>query len=70
MPGHGAAWKLRGVEERTVHLTLELRVDDDALMGRVTSADGSETDFSGWLGLVATIEAQLAPTHAAAEASA
>ena len=26
----------------------------------VTAADGKETDFSGWLGLVATIEALLA----------
>jgi hypothetical protein len=70
MPRGRRAWKLPSVEERTVHLTMELRVDDDALAGRVTAADGSETDFSGWLGLVATIEAQVAPTPAGAEASA
>jgi hypothetical protein len=26
----------------------------------VTTADGTDTDFSGWLGLVATIESLLA----------
>jgi hypothetical protein len=65
-----AGRKLPSVEQRTVHLTLDLRVDNDALTGRVTAADGSETDFSGWLGLVATIEAQLAETIAGAEAAA
>ena len=51
---------LRSVEHRTLNLALELHVADDALTGRVTTADGSDTDFSGWLGLVATIESLLA----------
>jgi hypothetical protein len=55
-----AAWMLRSVELRKINLALELQVADDALTGRVTSADGTDTDFSGWLGLVATIEALLA----------
>ena len=48
------------VEHRNITLALELRLADDALTGRVTDADGKDTDFSGWLGLVATIEALLA----------
>jgi hypothetical protein len=48
------------VEHRQINLALELRLADDALTGRVTAADGTQTDFSGWLGLVATIEARLA----------
>jgi hypothetical protein len=48
------------VEHRKINLALELHVADDALTGRVTAADGTDTDFSGWLGLVATIESLLA----------
>ena len=60
MAGGGASWMLRSVEHRQINLALELQVADDALTGRVTAADGTDTDFSGWLGLVATIEALLA----------
>ena len=45
---------LRFVEHRNITLALELRLADD----------GKETDFSGWLGLVATIEALLAEPDA------
>ena len=48
------------MENRQINLALELHVADDALTGRVTAADGTDTDFSGWLGLVATIESLLA----------
>jgi len=60
MAGAAARWMLRSVEHRKLNLALELHVADDALTGRVTTDDGSDTDFSGWLGLVATIEALLA----------
>jgi hypothetical protein len=60
MAGAGGSPMLRSVEHRNINLALELRLADDALTGRVTAADGKETDFSGWLGLVATIEALLA----------
>jgi hypothetical protein len=56
----GPSWILRRVEHRKINLALELHVADDALTGRVTEADGTDTDFSGWLGLVATIESLLA----------
>jgi hypothetical protein len=51
---------LHSVETRKINLALELHVADEALTGRVTEADGTDTDFSGWLGLVATIESLLA----------
>ena len=51
---------LRSVEPRNITLALEHRRADDALTGRVTAADGKDTVFSGWLGLVATIESLLA----------
>ncbi len=60
MAGGGASRILRCVEHRKINLALELHVADDALTGRVTAADGTDTQFSGWLGLVATIEALLA----------
>ena len=61
---------LRSVEHRTITLALELRLADDALTGRVTAADGTDTDFSGWLGLVATIESRLAEPARETEARA
>jgi hypothetical protein len=67
MAGGRAGWKLRSVESRQITLSLELQVADDALTGRVTAADGTDTDFSGWLGLVATIEALLAEPAPGAE---
>ena len=60
MAGDARSRMLRCVEHRNINLALELRLADDALTGRVTAADGKETDFSGWLGLVATIESLLA----------
>ena len=70
MAGGSAAWMLRSVEHRLINLALELRVADDALTGRVTTPDGNDTDFSGWLGLVATIEALLADAANGAESPA
>lgn len=70
MAGGSPPWMLRSVEPRRINLALELRVADDALTGRVTTSDGTDTDFSGWLGLVATIEGLLADAASTAEAGA
>ena len=70
MAGGSPRWMLRSVEHRHINLALELRVADDALTGRVTSPDVTDTDFSGWLGLVATIEALLADAASGAETAA
>ena len=59
MAGAGQGWMLPFVEHRLINLTLELELADDALTGRVTAPDGTGTEFSGWLGLVATIETVL-----------
>ena len=64
MAGVPGSPMLRFVEHRNITLALELRLADDALTGRVKAADGKETEFSGWLGLVATIEALLAEPDA------
>jgi hypothetical protein len=69
MAAGGGTWMLRSVETRQITLALELQVADDALTGRVTAPDGTDTDFSGWLGLVATIEALLAEPANGAEAT-
>ena len=70
MAGGPRSPMLRSVEHRTINLALELRLADDALTGRVTAADGTDTDFSGWLGLVATIESLLAEPARGTEARA
>ena len=70
MAGGSGSQMLRSVEHRLINLALELRVADDALTGRVTTPDGTDTDFSGWLGLVATFEALLADAATSAESAA
>jgi len=45
------------VEGEAVTITLELRVAGDSLAGRAVDGAGHARDFSGWLGLVAAIDA-------------
>ena len=44
---------------RAVTITLELRLAGDELDGRATDGDGTERDFSGWLGMLVTIDSLL-----------
>jgi hypothetical protein len=45
--------------ERAVTITLELRLAGDDLEGRAIDGAGSERAFSGWLGLLVTIDSLL-----------
>ena len=47
--------------DATLTVTLELRLDGDALSGRATGGDGESIEFGGWLGLLAALDA-LVPT--------
>ena len=72
MAGGPSGWMLRSVEPqniRNINLALQLRLADDALTGSVRTSGGGQTDFSGWLGLVATIEALLADGPGTEEAA-
>jgi hypothetical protein len=53
---------IRAVDETTVTISLELRLMDDSLTGTATGDDGAPRCFSGWIGLMATIDA-LVPTR-------
>jgi hypothetical protein len=44
---------------RAVTITLELRLAGDELDGRATDEGGTERPFSGWLGLLVTIDSLL-----------
>jgi hypothetical protein len=44
---------------RSVTITLELRQAGDELHGRASDGTGSERSFSGWLGLLVTVDALL-----------
>jgi hypothetical protein len=48
-------------------LTLHVRVSGDALTGRLGDGAGLEQEFSGWLGLVAAIDAALSGAAAPPE---
>lgn len=44
-----------------VNFTLSLRVDGDDVVGTATDDDGAVRSFSGWLGLLGTIDALACP---------
>ena len=48
---------LGAMDEPTLTVTLELRVDGDALSGRATGENGESIEFDGWLGLLAALDA-------------
>jgi hypothetical protein len=52
---------------RAVTITLDLRLAGDELDGRASDGSGDERSFTGWLGLLVTIDALLneAPEQAA-----
>jgi hypothetical protein len=52
---------------RAVTITLDLRLAGDELDGRASDGNGTDRPFSGWLGLLVTIDALLnaAPDQAA-----
>ena len=52
---------------RAVTITLDLRLAGDELDGRASDGTGIDRSFSGWLGLLVTIDALL---NAAPEAEA
>ncbi len=44
---------------RAVTITLDLRLAGDELDGRASDGNGTDRPFSGWLGLLVTIDALL-----------
>ena len=44
---------------RAVTITLELRLAGDELDGRATDGTGTDRPFSGWLGMLVTIDSLL-----------
>jgi hypothetical protein len=51
--------KLAFVTPREINLRLSCRVDGDEVAGHVSDGIGDGRDFSGWLGLLAAIDALL-----------
>ena len=47
---------------KTVKVSLELQVVDDSLSGSASNGTGAQRPFSGWLGLIRTID-QLVDEH-------
>jgi hypothetical protein len=45
-----------GVNTKPIEITLELEPDGDTLAGRARH-NGSEREFSGWIGLMALVDA-------------
>ena len=52
---------LDAMNEATLTVTLELRIDGDAMSGRATGDNGESVDFDGWLGLLAALDALVPP---------
>jgi hypothetical protein len=49
---------------RAVTITLELRLAGDELDGRASDGSGNDRSFSGWLGLLVSIDALLSGAEA------
>jgi hypothetical protein len=54
---------------RAVTITLDLRQAGDELAGRASDGSGNDRPFSGWLGLLVTIDALLNEAPEQAEAA-
>ena len=48
-----------GMTTRAVTVTLELRLAGDELDGRASDGNGVDRSFSGWLGLLVTLDSLL-----------
>jgi hypothetical protein len=44
-------------EDRTLHIDLDLRLHGDEVAGRATAEGRPGRDFSGWVGLLAALDA-------------
>jgi hypothetical protein len=53
------------MNDETITITLELRLDGDSVSGRAHNGSGPAGEFSSWLGLVSAIETLV--DHARAE---
>lgn len=52
-------------QPRTLHIGLDLRVNGDEVEGLATPAGGGESrEFSGWVGLLAALDALTADAQA------
>ena len=47
---------LLAMDRTTLTLTVEIELDDDAFRGRASDDQGASRQFSGWLGLIASID--------------
>jgi hypothetical protein len=54
--------------ETTIEVTVELGADADQIAGRVRAEDGSSRRFTGYVGLLAAIDAVLASERVAQDA--
>jgi hypothetical protein len=63
------AFMLVDMTTRAVTVTLELRLAGDELDGRASDGNGLDRSFSGWLGLLVTLDALLDAAPAAQPAS-
>jgi hypothetical protein len=53
---------LADMDDATLTVTLELRIDGDVISGRATGDNGEGIDFEGWLGLLGALDALVLTT--------
>jgi hypothetical protein len=54
------------VDDQTIVIRLELHVADGSLTGRASDASGAVREFTGWMGMVAALDALLSRSAPAA----
>ena len=49
--------------QSTTAISLELNLDGEALSGLATDGNGARREFTGWIGLIAALEALITPNR-------
>jgi hypothetical protein len=53
------------MDDETLTITLELRIEGELISGRATGRSGEIVEFDGWLGLLAALDALVLTTSEA-----
>ena len=70
MAATAVAPRLPVMEQRTVSIRLEVKVQGDEVRGHASSGDAAARPFAGWLGLIGAIDALLGDSLPTEEAPA
>ena len=63
MRGGRSGRMLVGVNDKVVHIAIDVSFADEQIQGQVCDGVGQPKPFSGWLGLIGALDAMLGAPH-------